>query len=198
MTWFPSKCHKFIHDFTVAGQKQQSVVTAVHHCLTMTLLSSKLHMSFIISKWQLRNGVLLPQQFMITRWWFTMTYLSSEGNSFVDNFKVTSQKVTSRKAIDEIVFVDDWPSLKTASADWKFPETRQKATDEWVNSVYLRSHVVQGTSSCDWALAGGIYGQAKICQLDTLVCHQQNILRLDIPMDDALQIESYIEINAVE
>ena len=67
-----------------------------------------------------------------------------------------------------------------------------------MNVHHLRSHIVQGTSSCDWALAGGIYGQAKVCQLNALVCHEQNVLRLDVSVNDALQPLSCTEAEQVK
>ena len=51
---------------------------------------------------------------------------------------------------------------------------------------YLWGHVIQRASPCDRTLLRGIDGQAKVCQLDLFVLCQQNVLRLQVPVYDAL------------
>ena len=61
-------------------------------------------------------------------------------------------------------------------------------TDKRLQDDYLWSHVIQSASSCNRPLTCCVYRQTKVSQLDAFVRHQQNVLRLDVPMNYALQI----------
>ncbi len=54
---------------------------------------------------------------------------------------------------------------------------------------YLRGHVVQGAHSGDGGLCISVDGQAKVCQLDFVLLTQQQVLRLDVTVHDALQTQ---------
>ena len=64
-------------------------------------------------------------------------------------------------------------------------ERHKWATQE--GQTNLRSHVVQCANPRDRGLCVYIDGQPKICQLDLVLLTQEQILRLDVSMHDALQ-----------
>lgn len=58
----------------------------------------------------------------------------------------------------------------------------------------LWSHVIKSACPGDGSFLAGIDGQPKVCQLDLFLGRQQDVLRLDVPVNDALH-NNAININ---